>query len=135
MASRLSSFDLPPSITSSLLKSPPEAVPPTDELERLFSELKFAQQKAVERSRKAGEDLRTIAESMRRMAEKEKGKSKAVDKVKRERDCAYVSVIFVAVSNYPYICPFTYLYHSSGSNHQLFNCKTTIGYYKYGLPF
>jgi hypothetical protein len=93
MASRPSSFHLPPSITSSLLKNPPEAVPPTDELERLYSELKAAKQRAADRARKADEDLRTIEESMRRMAEKEKGKSKAVEKVKRERDCAYVSML------------------------------------------
>ena len=42
------------------------------------------------RAKKAGEDLKTIEESMRRLKEKEKGKGKAraVDKVKREpRDC------------------------------------------------
>lgn len=93
MASKLSSFNLPLSITSSLLKNPPDAVPPTDELDRLFSELKAARQRAVDRSRKANEDLQTIEESMRRMTEKEKGKSKAVEKVKRERDCAYVSML------------------------------------------
>jgi len=107
MASRLSSFDLPNSITSPLLKNPPEAVPPTDELERLYSELKFAGQRAAERKRKAEEDLRTIEESMRRMAEKEKGKSKAVDKVKRERDCAYGSVLFPSsFLIIPHICLF-----------------------------
>ena len=94
MTSRLSSFNLPPSFTSSLLKNPPEAVPPTDELERLYTELKVARQRVADRGRKADADLRTIEESMRRMAEKEKGKAKAVEKVKRERDCAYVSMLF-----------------------------------------
>jgi transcriptional adapter 3 len=93
MASKLSSFNSPHSITSSLLKNPPDAVPPTDELDRLLSELKVARQRAEDRSRKAKEDLQTIEESMRRMAEKEKGKSKAVEKVKREHDCAYVSML------------------------------------------
>jgi len=93
MASRLSSFNLPQQITSSLLKNPPDAVPPTDELDRLYSELKAARQRAVDRSRKADEDLRTIEESMRRMTEKEKGKSRAIEKVKHERDCAYFSML------------------------------------------
>jgi hypothetical protein len=86
-------FNLPPSITSPLLKNPPDAVPPLDELELLHSELQAARKRAAERARKADEDIRTIEESMRRMAEKEKGKSKAVEKVKRERDCAYVSML------------------------------------------
>lgn len=48
------------------------------------------------RSKKAGEDLKAIEESMRRMKEKEKGKAKAIDKVKRERDCMCVLLGFVA---------------------------------------
>ena len=93
MGSRLPPFNLPHSITSPLLKNPPDAVPPTDELERLYSELEAARKRAADRARKADEDIRTIEESMRRMAEKEKGKSKAIEKVKRERDCAYVSML------------------------------------------
>ena len=89
MVSKLSSFQLQPQITSSLLKNPPDAVPPIEELERLQAELKVAKAKALERGRKEEEDLKTIEESMRRMTEKEKGKSKAVDKVKREHECAY----------------------------------------------
>lgn len=45
---------------------------------------------SLARSKKAGEDLKAIEESMRRMKEKEKGKAKAIEKVKRERDCAYI---------------------------------------------
>ncbi|KAF8955561.1 histone acetyltransferases subunit 3-domain-containing protein [Flammula alnicola] len=86
MASKLSSFHQPSVIGSSLLKNAPDAVPPIDELEKLQSELRSAKQKALERGRKAEEDLRTIEESMRRMTEKEKGKFKAIDKVKREPD-------------------------------------------------
>ena len=114
MASKPSPFNLPPSITSSLLKNPPDAVPPTDELERLYSELKVARQRAAERSRKADEDRRTIGESMRRMEEKEKGKSKAVEKVKRERDCAYFfmlspySFLIVIFACFP-ICSFCWV--------------------------
>lgn len=121
MASKPSPFNLPPSITSSLLKNPPDAVPPTDELERLYSELKVARQRAAERSRKADEDRRTIGESMRRMEEKEKGKSKAVEKVKRERDCAYffmLSPYSFLIVIYLYLLVFRFV-HSVGSNHQL----------------
>lgn len=88
MGSKLSPFHLPPQITSSLLKNPPDAVPPIEELERLQADLKKAKHEALERSRKAQADLRTIQESMRRMTEKEKGKFKAIDKIKREHESA-----------------------------------------------
>ncbi|KIO05609.1 hypothetical protein M404DRAFT_8994 [Pisolithus tinctorius Marx 270] len=39
----------------------------------------------MERAKKAGEDLKTLEESMRRMKEKVKGKAKAMEKVNRER--------------------------------------------------
>ena len=89
MSSKLSSFTLPGPIYSSLLKNPPDSLPSIDELERLQQELRAARKAAQERSRKANDDLKTIEDSMRRMTEKEKGKFKAVDKVKRERGCAY----------------------------------------------
>ncbi|KAJ8508168.1 hypothetical protein ONZ45_g9528 [Pleurotus djamor] len=84
MSSKLKLFQSPPSLPSSLLKSPPDAVPPTDELETLHSELLQLKQKTLERAKKAGEDLKTIEESFRRMKEREKGKSKAIEKIKRE---------------------------------------------------
>jgi transcriptional adapter 3 len=89
MLPKLSSYGPPPIIRSSLLKSPPDAVPPTDELETLHAELRMLKQRSLERAKKAGEDLRAIEESMKRMKEREKGKGKAVDKVKRERDCRF----------------------------------------------
>ncbi|KAJ3524687.1 hypothetical protein NM688_g8518 [Phlebia brevispora] len=70
---------------STLLRSPSDAIPPVDELEALQAELKVLRQRVLERAKKAGDDLRTIEESMRRLKEKEKGKGKAVDKVKKER--------------------------------------------------
>ncbi|KIJ92068.1 hypothetical protein K443DRAFT_685481 [Laccaria amethystina LaAM-08-1] len=73
-------------IRSSLLKNTPDQVPPTEELELLHAELKVMKQKTLERAKKAGEDLKTIEASFRRMKEREKGKAKAVDKIKRERD-------------------------------------------------
>jgi hypothetical protein len=68
------------------------SVPSIEELEQLHSELKLLRQSAVARGKKASDDLRTITDLMRRMKEKEKGKAKAVDKVKRERDC--MSIFF-----------------------------------------
>ncbi|TFK25743.1 hypothetical protein FA15DRAFT_668079 [Coprinopsis marcescibilis] len=88
MSSKLSPYPPPPSVRSSLLKNVPEmgSMPSIDELEQLQAELKLLRQAAAARSKKASEDLRTIQESMRRMKDKEKGKAKAVEKVKRERD-------------------------------------------------
>ncbi|EPQ50614.1 hypothetical protein GLOTRDRAFT_141416 [Gloeophyllum trabeum ATCC 11539] len=86
MAHPLTQFASPPNLRSSLFKNPPDSVPPTDVLEELHSELKLLKTKALERAKKAEYDLRFIEESMKRMKEKEKGKAKAVDKVKKERD-------------------------------------------------
>ncbi|KAJ7272802.1 histone acetyltransferases subunit 3-domain-containing protein [Mycena rebaudengoi] len=71
-------------IRSALFKSPPDGVPATDELEALHEELKALKLKTLERARKAGEDLRTIEESMRRMKEREKGKARAVKREQRD---------------------------------------------------
>ncbi|PBK64589.1 hypothetical protein ARMSODRAFT_962122 [Armillaria solidipes] len=86
MYSKLTPYASPPPLRSSLLKSPSDAVPPTDDLKGLESELKILRQKLIERSKKASDDMRTIEESMRRMKEIEKGKAKSIEKVKRERD-------------------------------------------------
>ncbi|KAJ6630274.1 histone acetyltransferases subunit 3-domain-containing protein [Mycena sp. CBHHK59/15] len=87
MASKLAPYSRPQSpIRSILFKGPPDAVPATEELESLHEELKLLKMKTLERAKKAGEDLKTIEESMRRMKEREKGKAKAIEKVKRERD-------------------------------------------------
>ncbi|KAJ8699217.1 Transcriptional regulator [Pleurotus ostreatus] len=86
MSSKLRSFSPPPPLRSSLVKSPPDAVPPTDELQLLQTELMLLKQKTMDRAKKAGEDLKALEESFRRMKEREKGKAKAIDRVKRERD-------------------------------------------------
>ncbi|KAJ7491039.1 histone acetyltransferases subunit 3-domain-containing protein [Mycena latifolia] len=87
MSSRLLPFSRPQSpIRSVIFKGPPDTVPATEELESLHEELKQLKLKTLERARKAGEDLKTIEESMRRMKEREKGKAKQIEKVKRERD-------------------------------------------------
>lgn len=88
--SKLAPFSRPTSpIRSAIFKGPPKEVPATEELESLHEELKQLKAKTLERAKKAGEDLKTIEESMRRMKEREKGKAKLIEKVKRERDCAY----------------------------------------------
>ncbi|KAJ3570323.1 hypothetical protein NP233_g4477 [Leucocoprinus birnbaumii] len=86
MPSKLSPYQLPDSNPSALFKHISDAVPSVEELERIQSDLRMLRQRAMDRAKKAGEDLKTIEESMRRMKEKEKGKLKAVDKIKRERD-------------------------------------------------
>ncbi|KAJ7144983.1 histone acetyltransferases subunit 3-domain-containing protein [Mycena crocata] len=85
--SKLVPFVRPQSpIRSVLFKVPPDGVPATEELEALHEELKQLKVKTLERARKAGEDWKTISESMRRMKEREKGKAKQIEKVKPERD-------------------------------------------------
>ncbi|TFY73039.1 hypothetical protein EWM64_g10973, partial [Hericium alpestre] len=85
MSSLLKPYPPPANTRSAIVKNPPDTVPPTDDLEMLHWELKELRQRSLERARKAGEDLKVIEESMRRLKEKEKGKAKAVEKVKRER--------------------------------------------------
>lgn len=87
MSSKLQSYTLPNVVRSSLFKNQSEAVPPIDELEALHSELQLLRQKTLERAKKAGDDLKTIEESMRRAKEKVKGKARAMDRLNRERGC------------------------------------------------
>ena len=94
MSSILSQFPSSPPQLSPLIRDPPDAIPPIDDLEALQAELKLLQQKANERAKKAGNDLKTIEESMRRMKEKEKGKARAVEKVRKDRACACFYVRF-----------------------------------------
>jgi transcriptional adapter 3 len=90
MPSKLAPYPMPDSYPATLLKNTPDILPSVDDLEHIRKELRSLKQRAIDRAKKAGEDLRTIEESMRRLKEKEKGKLKAVDKIKRERDCASV---------------------------------------------
>ncbi|KAI0648399.1 histone acetyltransferases subunit 3-domain-containing protein [Trametes meyenii] len=85
MSSSVSQYTNSPTIRSALFRNPPDTVPPTDELELLHAELTAFKQKSLERARKAGDDMRAIEESMRRLKEKERGKAKALQKVERER--------------------------------------------------
>ena len=88
MTSAVAQYTSPVPIHSYLLKNPSETIPPTEDLEALHAELKVLRDKTMERARKAGEDIRSIDESMKRMREKEKGKAKALEKIKKERGCA-----------------------------------------------
>jgi transcriptional adapter 3 len=69
---------------SQIVKSTPDVVPPTEELEALQSELIELRQHTLERAKKADEDLRTIEESMKKLKEREKGKARLVERTKRE---------------------------------------------------
>ena len=81
----MSPYSSPPPIRSSLFRNPPESVPATEELQSLHDELLALKQKTLERVKRAGDDIRTLEESMRRLKEKEKGKMKAIQKAERER--------------------------------------------------
>jgi transcriptional adapter 3 len=94
MSSILSPYPSSPPPLSLLIRDPPDAIPPIEDLEALQAELKLLQQKAYGRAKKAGDDLKAIEESMRRMKEKEKGKARAVEKVRKDRACAYFRVRF-----------------------------------------
>ncbi|KAJ3480389.1 hypothetical protein NLI96_g8386 [Meripilus lineatus] len=85
MTSAVAQYNSPVPFRSYLLTNPSETIPPTEDLEALHAELKLLQAKTQERAKKAAEDIRTIDESMKRMREKEKGKLKALEKIKRER--------------------------------------------------
>ncbi|KLO19629.1 hypothetical protein SCHPADRAFT_898578 [Schizopora paradoxa] len=84
MSQAIVKYAQPEALASPLLLSPPETVPPVDELERVEQELKALKQKSFERAKKADDDLRTIEVAMRKMREMEKGKARAMSKVKRE---------------------------------------------------
>ncbi|KAI9436319.1 histone acetyltransferases subunit 3-domain-containing protein [Lactarius indigo] len=72
---------------SQIVKNTPDTVPPTEELESLQKDLIELRKHTLERAKKAGDDLRTIEESFKRLKEREKGKAKAVERMKRE--CAF----------------------------------------------
>ncbi|KAI0689038.1 histone acetyltransferases subunit 3-domain-containing protein [Cerioporus squamosus] len=85
MSSSVTPYAALPPIRSSLFHNPPDTLPPADELDILRLELEAFKAQSLERAKKAGDDIRTIEESMRRLKEKEKGKAKAIQKAERER--------------------------------------------------
>ncbi|KAI6021149.1 hypothetical protein EDC04DRAFT_2733771 [Pisolithus marmoratus] len=85
MSSKLFTYSQPTTIGSVLVQNPPDTVPPTDDLDTLYNDLKLLRQKSMERAKRVGEDLKTLDESMRRMKEKVRGKAKAVEKTNWER--------------------------------------------------
>ncbi len=104
MSSSVSPYAALPPIRSSLFHNPPDTLPPADELEILRLELEAFKAQSLERARKAGDDIRTIEESMRRLKEKEKGKAKAIQKAERERGRAYAMTVPPLFCSQP--CPF-----------------------------
>lgn len=92
MSSILSQYPSSPPPLSALIRDPPDVIPPIDDLEALRAELKTLQQKAYERAKKAGNDLKAIEESMRRMKEDAKGKARAIEKVRKDRARAFFRV-------------------------------------------
>ncbi|EJD06223.1 uncharacterized protein FOMMEDRAFT_166470 [Fomitiporia mediterranea MF3/22] len=80
------STDLHPQLRNPLLVAPQELVPSLEELKSTTDELNELKRRAVERARKAAEDLKIIEQEMRRMREIEKGKAKALphNRIKRE---------------------------------------------------
>jgi transcriptional adapter 3 len=84
MSSLLTQYPQVHPFRSRTAKNTPDAVPPTEELEALQTDLIELRRHTLERAKKADDDLRTIEESMRRLKEREKGKAKVVEKMKRE---------------------------------------------------
>lgn len=91
MPSKLSRHPSPPKPPDFLLVSQPEAVPWIDELELRYDALLKLKSKHLERARHAMDNMRASEEEIKRIKDREKGKARAIEKIKRERDCACVS--------------------------------------------
>lgn len=89
MPSKLSKQPSPPPPPAFLLAAQPEVVPYTDELEARYEALVRLKSKQVERSKLAAENIRACEEDIKRIKERERAKVRAVEKIKRERDCTY----------------------------------------------
>ncbi|KAL0577662.1 Transcriptional regulator [Marasmius crinis-equi] len=81
------------SLRSSLLTQPlSKEVPPIEELESLYAELKALKQRSHDRAKKAESDAKTVEESFRRMKERERDKGKGKERLEdlwvkdRDRD-------------------------------------------------
>lgn len=84
MSQPLVPYTTPAPLRSRLLLEAPDGVPAISELEEAQLELKALKQKSLERARKADGDLKAIEDAIKNMREREKGKAKAVAKIKRE---------------------------------------------------
>lgn len=89
MPSKLIRHPSPPRAPSFLSSVQPDAVPGTEELQARLEALQKLRIKHLEKSKHAADNLRASEEEIRRIKEREKGKNKAIEKIKRERDCAY----------------------------------------------
>ena len=85
--SKLVQFPIPPTVRSSLLKNVPDmaSIPPMDELELLNTDLHALLDFRGQVTKIAPANSRAVNDTMRRV--KEKGKARAFEKPKRERDC------------------------------------------------
>jgi transcriptional adapter 3 len=97
MSQPLLPYAVPPKLHSPLLHETPELIPPTDELEAVQNELRQLKQKSLERAKKADGDLKAIEFAIKKLREKEKGKAKAIPKVKREPSCKCCCAICATV--------------------------------------
>lgn len=95
MPFNLSLYSALPTTQPALVKTRPDAVPPTEDLESAYAELEMLRKLSAETFRKVGEDRKSMMESLRRMIDKEKGKAKVIEKVKRERDCTCILPVCV----------------------------------------
>jgi transcriptional adapter 3 len=92
MSSSLVQFPTVHPFRSQIVKNTPDAVPPTEELETLQTDLIELRQLTLEHAKKADDDLRTIEESMRRLKEKGKGKAKLVE-TRENEERMYVAIL------------------------------------------
>jgi transcriptional adapter 3 len=87
MPSKVSKLPSPPHVPEFLTVDQPEFIPSTSELDMRLEVLEKIKLKHMERKKHADENLRASEEEIRKIKEREKGKSKAVEKIKHERDC------------------------------------------------
>jgi len=80
-------FEIPPIFQTPLVKNnTQDVIPSTDDLHALYAELTSRRQLFEGLEKKARSDIKLGEESMRRMREKDKGKSKATAQIKREHE-------------------------------------------------
>jgi hypothetical protein len=87
MPSKLSKHLSPPNAPDFLSHDQPDSIPGIYDLEVRLEALEKMKLKHLERKKQAQENLRAGEEEIRRIKEREKGKSKAVEKIKHERNC------------------------------------------------
>ena len=87
MPSKLLRLSHPPKAPDFLSHGQPDSIPGIYDLELRLEALETMRLEHIERKKQAQENLRAGEEEIRRIKEREKGKSKAVEKIKHERNC------------------------------------------------